>query len=95
MGLLLNDTREMVTKNKEALDGFFALVFMSKTCVQESQVSDSIWKVWSNKDLPLMEEDQAREHLSKLDIHKSMAPDGIHLRVLSDLADVTARPLNL
>lgn len=41
MGPLLNETRQMVTKKKEALDAAFALVFMSKVCFQESQVSDS------------------------------------------------------
>ncbi|KAK4827448.1 hypothetical protein QYF61_018169 [Mycteria americana] len=39
-------------------------------------------KGWSKEGIPLVEEDQVREHLSKLDIHKSMGPDGIHPRVL-------------
>lgn len=60
-----------MTKNKEALDALFALVFMTKICLQESQVSDRSWKVWSNKNLPLVEEDQAREHLSKLNIQNA------------------------
>jgi len=94
VGPLLNDSREK-TKNKQALDDFFALVFMSKICLQESLVSDGIWKVWSNKDLPLEEKDLAREHLSKLDILKSMTSDGKHPQVQRELADVTARPLNL
>lgn len=55
----------MVPKNKEkakVLHSFFALVFTSKICPEESQVSDTGRKVWSNKDLPLLEEDWAREH---------------------------------
>ncbi|KFP58288.1 RNA-directed DNA polymerase from mobile element jockey, partial [Cathartes aura] len=42
---------------------------------------------------PLVEEAQVRDYLSKLDIHKSMGPDGMHPRGLRDLADVITRPL--
>ncbi|KFV78543.1 hypothetical protein N308_15395, partial [Struthio camelus australis] len=42
---------------------------------------------------PLVEEDQLRDHLGKLDTHKSMGPDGMHPRVLRE--DIITRPLSI
>jgi len=52
-------------------------------------------KAWRKEDVPLVEEDQVRDHLSKLDTHKSMGPNGICLRVLREPADVFAKAFSI
>ncbi|XP_009889679.1 PREDICTED: C2 domain-containing protein 2 [Charadrius vociferus] len=50
--------------------------------LQESQAPETKVKVWSKADALLVEEDQVREYLSKLDICNSTGPDGILIEKL-------------
>ncbi|GAB0205010.1 mitochondrial enolase superfamily member 1 [Grus japonensis] len=62
---------------------------------QESQALEVGEEFWREKDLPLVKEDQVRDHLGKLDTLKYMDPDGMHPQVLRELADVIAMPLSI
>lgn len=62
----------------KVFDAFFASFFTGKTNLQESQVPETSVNVQSKKHLPSMEENQLREHVSILDMHRSMGPDGMY-----------------
>jgi len=79
MGPLLNDARVLVTKDMKkdsVLNDFFTSVLTGKTGSQQSQAPETKAKVWSKKDLPLVKQEQVREHLDRPDIHKSMGIKG-------------------
>jgi len=96
VGPLLNEVAALViedTGKVDLLNAFFASVFTAKAGIQVSQSLEVREKAWGKEDFPLVMEDRVRDHLRKLDTHKSMTPDGMHPRVLRKLADVIAEPL--
>ncbi|PKU48534.1 rna-directed dna polymerase from mobile element jockey-like [Limosa lapponica baueri] len=93
-----NESGAMVTEDAgkaELLNAFFASVFTAQATPQEPWTLEESEKVWTKEDLPLLEEGQVRKQLRRLDIHKSMGPDGIHPRVLRELAEIIAGPLSI
>jgi len=80
VGLLLNEVGAMVvedTEKAELLNALFVLVCTAKAS-RASQPLEVREKSCRKEDLPLVEEDRVRDHLSKLNTHKSMGPDGMH-----------------
>jgi len=98
VGLLLNEMGVLVTENAEKtelLNAFFASVFSTKTSPQESQALEVREEACRKDDLPLVEEDCVRDHLSHLYAQKFMDSDGTHPRELRELAEVMAEPLSI
>ncbi|GAB0191020.1 mitochondrial enolase superfamily member 1 [Grus japonensis] len=70
---------------------FFASVFTGKCLSHTAQVTEG--RDWENEEPPTVGEDQVREYLRNLKVHKAMGPDEVHPQVLRELADEVARPL--
>jgi len=79
VGPLLNEVSAIMrkdTEKAELLNAFFASVFTAKSSPPESLALGTREEIWRNEDSPLVEEEQVRYLLGKLDSHKSMSPNG-------------------
>ncbi|GAB0178874.1 von Willebrand factor A domain-containing protein 3B [Grus japonensis] len=91
LDLILTNKEGLDMEKAEVLNDFFASVFTGKCLSRAAQVTEG--RDWENAEPPTVGEDQLREHLRNLKVHKSMGPDELHPRVLRELVDEVARPL--
>lgn len=79
IGILLNDKITQDTEKAEVLNTFYSSQsLLSRPVFRNPWSPISGRENWSKEYVPLVEDNQAREYLGKLDINKSTGPDGMY-----------------
>jgi len=80
----------------EVLNAFFASVFNSQTGYsQRSQAPVMEVREGERNKPPIIQKEAVYDLLYHLDIYRSMGPDGIHPRMLREMAEEQAKPLSI
>ncbi len=79
----------------EVLNDFFASVFTDKGSCPTTQAVEGASRDCEDEDLPIVLEEQVRDHLRSLTVHKSMGPDEMHAWILQELVNEVAKPLSI
>lgn len=78
-----------VEEKAEVRNAFFASVFSIEiSCPQDTQLPEMEVVDGHMSETPMVQDEMVSDLLFQLDTHRAMGPDGIHTRVMRELAKV-------